>query len=351
MIMQQTLFIVILAVVITLALAYRWKKKTENKMGNDLNALIEANDWCGVCRILRKQLIIWGVLLALCIALLIVRIVSNSQFYTPIIVCAILAWRFLKLIRLYRISFQNMKTIEQEKQEPQLMPIEEFLHGCKITHIDCKPDKIKQLWLDAYERGKANGFCPILLEIDDCFYDSLDEKSEWFDKAKFSIWKSSVLSSNHVDGQTFLCNRFEAVKEEWNDEEDWNVKVVGNDENLPPIDDFGISDESHVYLVEVPVKEPWKVFAYIPMGEWNECPTAEEHMAVAKYWYEKYGAVVAHISNDMIQYYLPKPVTGDTMPLAEEHMGYCDDTIFQGENLTSLAAELKKSTVWCFWWD
>lgn len=32
-------------------------------------------------------------------------------------------------------------------------------------------------------------------------------------------------------------------------------------------------------------------------------------------------------------------------------MGYCDDTIFQGENLTSLAAELKKSTVWCFWWD
>ena len=82
--MQQTLFIVILAVVIALALAYRWKKKTENKMGNDLNALIEANDWCGVCRILRKQLIIWGVLLALCIALLIVRIVSNSQFYTPI---------------------------------------------------------------------------------------------------------------------------------------------------------------------------------------------------------------------------------------------------------------------------
>ena len=199
MIMQQTLFIVILAVVIALALAYRWKKKAENIIGNDLNALIDADDWRGVCRILSKQLIIWGVLLVLCIAL--------------------------------------------------------------------------------------------------------------FDKAKFSVWKSSVLSYNPVDGQTFLCNRFEAVKEEWNDEEDWNVKVVGNDENLPPIDDFGISDESYVYLVEVPVKEPWKVFAYIPMGEWNECPTAVEHM------------------------------------------GYCDDTIFQGENLTSLAAELKKSTVWCFWWD
>ena len=34
MIMQQTLFIVILAVAIAFVLAYRWKKKAENKMGN-----------------------------------------------------------------------------------------------------------------------------------------------------------------------------------------------------------------------------------------------------------------------------------------------------------------------------
>ena len=34
MIMQQTLFIVILAVVVAFVLAYRWKKKAENKMDN-----------------------------------------------------------------------------------------------------------------------------------------------------------------------------------------------------------------------------------------------------------------------------------------------------------------------------
>ena len=316
--MQQIFFIIAIVFVVVFVLAYRWKKKAENKMGKDLNSLIEANDWSGVCRILRKQLILWGVLLVLCVALLIARIMSDKQFYTPIIVCAFLAWRFFKLVRLYRISFQNMKTIEQENQEPQQMPIEELLHCCKITHIDCKPDKIKHLWLDAYERGKANGCCPVLLEVDDCFFDSLDEKSEWFDKTKFNEWQSNVLSSNFDGGQAFLRKRFEAIKEDWNDEKEWNIKVVGNDENIPPIDNFGISEGSNVYLVEVPVKEPWQVFAYIPMGEWNECPTAEEHMAVAKYWYEKYGAVVAHISNDMIQYYLPKSVKGDTMSLAEE---------------------------------
>ena len=170
--MEQLLFIV-LAVVIIFALLYKWKKRTEKKMGNDLNALIEANDWRGVCRILRKQLIVWGLVLVLCIGLLVARIMSGGQFYTPIIVCAFLAWRFFKLVNLCRISYQNMKTIEQENQEPQQMPIEEFLHSCKITHIDSKSDKIKQLWLDAYERGKANGYCPVLLEIDDCFFDCL----------------------------------------------------------------------------------------------------------------------------------------------------------------------------------
>ena len=42
--MQQTLFIVILAVVIVFALAYRWKKKAENKMDNmSLNIKAAAN--------------------------------------------------------------------------------------------------------------------------------------------------------------------------------------------------------------------------------------------------------------------------------------------------------------------
>lgn len=350
--MQQTLFIVVLVVAIVFALAYRWKKRTENKMGNDLNALIESNDWRGVCRILRKQLIIWGCSLVLVIGLLVARIfIKEGQAYTPIIVCVFIAWRFLKLARLYNISRQNMKTIEQEEQGPQQIPIEEFLCDCKVTHVEVPVSEIKRLWLDAYERGKREGCCPVLLEVDECFCDSLDDKSEWFDKTKFHEWQSAMLDFEPKNGHTFLRKRFEAIKEDYGNDDDWEEKVVGTDEDFPSIDDFGISDGSNVYLVEIPVKEPWQVFAYIPMGDWNECPYAEEHMAVAKYWYEKYGAVVAHISNAMIQYYLPQPVKGETMPLAEEHMGYCDDAVFQGENLTSLAAELKKSTVWCFWWD
>lgn len=350
--MEQTLFIVALVVVIVFILAYRWKKKAENKMGNDLNTLIEADDWRGVCRILRKQLFIWGFVLVLVVALSVVRIISGKQYYTPILVCAFIAWRFIKLVRLYRISCHNMKTIEDSVDENvQQMPVEEFLHGCKLTRIESgmSPDEISQLWLDAYERGKQENFCPIILEVDDCFYDSLSSNAEWFDEVKFKEWQSKVLNSNPDDGKIILDERIERIKEEYDDTE-WENDIIGKEENLTAINNFEISEGTLLYLVEVPVKEPWQVFAYLPMGGWNECPEAEEHLAVAKYWYEKYGAAVACISNDTIQYYLPQPVVGDTMPLAEEHLGYCED-ILQGDNLTSLASLIKKSKIWYFWWD
>lgn len=346
--MEQTLFIVF-AVVIVFALLYRWKKKKENKMGNDLNALIEANDWRGVCRILRNQLIIWGVLLVLCIVFLIARIMSDGQFYTPIIVCAFVTWRFLKLVNLYRISYQNMKVVESEDNTSSPVSIEKFFHGCKVSHIDTTSTEIKTLWTDAYERGKQNGFYPVLLAVDECFYDSLDDNSDWSDETKLKEWQSRVLNSDFDNGASILYERLQQVKEEYNDAE-WEKDVVGTDEHVEPINDFEIEDGTELYLVEIPVKEPWQVFAYIPFGDWNDCPKVEEHMAIAKYWYEKYGACVAYISNDVVEYCLSSPVTGDTMPIAEEHLGYCAD-VLQGNNLTSLASQLKNSSIWYFWWD
>lgn len=349
-IMEQLLFIV-LAVVIIFALLYRWKKRTEKKMGNDLNALIEANDWRGVCRILRKQLIIWGLVLVLCIGLLVARIMSDEQFYTPIIVCAFLAWRFFKLANLYMISYKNMKVVETDCEDniPPLPSMEWLLSGCKATHVDVPSTEVKQLWLDAYEKGKQEGFCPVLLAVDSCFYDSFDDNSEWSDETKRHEWQSKVLGANLNNGASILHERMKQVKADYNDTE-WQDDVIGTDENIEPINDFEIAEGTELYLVEVPVKEPWEVFAYIPMGGWNECPKAEEHMAIAKYWYEKYGASVAYISNDVIEYYLPQPVTGNTMPLAEEHLGYSVD-ILQGNNLASLASQLKGSSIWYFWWD
>lgn len=345
--MQQTLFIIIL--VIVLILAYGWKKKRVNKMNDDLDVLIAADDWDGVCRILRKQLIIWGSLFMFSMVVLVVRIMDGGQFYTHIIVCAFLAWRFLKVLHLYIISYQNKKTMEGCDNMPPQVSVCDFLHDCKVTRIDVGSTEIKQLWLDAYERGRREGFCPVLLAETEYFCYNFDDNSEWFDENGFWEWKSKVLNADINYGSSVLQERIRQVKETYDDEE-WQNYVVGTDERLEPVNDFDIVEGAELYLVEVPVKEPWQVFAYIPVGDWNECPMAEEHMAIARYWYERYGARVAYISDDVIGYYLPSPVTGDTMSVAEEHLGYSADVLQDG-SLTSLAFQIKESTVWHFWWD
>ena len=246
-------------------------------------------------------------------------------------------------------QLHNMKSVKSDYNIPPQVPIKDFFHDCNVTHIDIPSTEIKQLWIDAYERGKQDGFCPILLAVDRCFYDSLDDNSEWSNEAKRREWQSKVLNSNFNNATAIIHERTEQVKGRYDDAE-WEKDVVGVDEHIEPINNFEIEEGTELYLVEIPVKEPWQVFAYIPIGNWNECPKAEDHMAIAKYWYEKYGACIAYISNDVIEYYLSSPVTGDTMSIAEEHLGYSED-ILQGNNLTSLASQLKKSSIWYFWWD
>ncbi len=61
-------------------------------------------------------------------------------------------------------------------------------------------------------------------------------------------------------------------------------------------------------LAKIPVKNPWEIFAYLPFGNWNDCPDTPELMAAAKYWFEQYGAVPAAMSHDELEFLLPAPV-------------------------------------------
>lgn len=335
---MQTYIIIGIIVIAVFVVLYRKKKKVENKMGNKLQALVEANDWQGVCRILRKQLIIWGIVLALLIVLLVLRFVKGGRFSGSVIICAFVAWRFIKLVQLYMVSYKNMKHSISQDSTPQQIFIEELLSGCKITPIEngMSATEIKQLWLDAYEKGKQNGNTyPVVLEMNDLLYEALDINAEG-DITKEMEWRATALESTPDNGQEILRKRFEEIKEDYRQNDDWEKDVIGVDENPEGMNDLEIIDNEPLYLVEVPVKEPWQVFAYIPFGDWNECPNAGEHIAIAKYWYEKYGASVAYISNDLIEYHLPQPATGDTMSLAEEHMGYCSDYVFKKQALLRL---------------
>ena len=119
--MQETLLIV-LAVAVVFYLLYSYKKRKEKQMGEDIESMIEVGDWNGVCRILRKQLIIWGVVLALVVFAVVYDIAAMGRMpYAKMILAALVIWRYYKLIDMYRTSRYNEKILSEQEsgQESQ----------------------------------------------------------------------------------------------------------------------------------------------------------------------------------------------------------------------------------------
>ena len=122
--MQETLFVG-LAVAVVFYFLYSYKKRKEKQMGEDIESMIEVGDWNGVCRVFRKQLIIWGVVLALVVFAVVYDIAAMGRMpYAKMILAALVIWRYYKLIDMYRTSRYNERALSeqergQERQETE----------------------------------------------------------------------------------------------------------------------------------------------------------------------------------------------------------------------------------------
>lgn len=73
-----------------------------------------------------------------------------------------------------------------------------------------------------------------------------------------------------------------------------------------------------------------------------------------RHWYEQYNAYPAVVSHDTWELYVETPVAEEELQqLAKEMYLFCEDMVEPPctEAFDALAAYLKKSSVWCFWWD
>ena len=340
----------IIAVFIVLLIYVLWTKtgkKRGTQKGEDIKTLILNNEWEEVCRIAQRDLEFWGILLMGNIVYLAYRLYNGLYPYTAIIfivVCAISFLRILKSYRNARLSncFHHKKTANDK--------IRTFLDGCRITVIDLNSQDAMQAWQDAYNRDQGNGYYPVILEVDDYYSDFLDEESENSDDSSFRKWRHDALCCQPLDGKQILSERLKELKSDYTEEE-WQEDIVGDDAENDVDDELNIGSDE-LWLVEVPVEHPWQVFAYIPMGGWDDCPKPEEQMAIAKYWQEQYDAKVIHISGNLVEYKLPHPVKSDNLQLAEEQYSYCPDFIEENyETLKTLENILSKASLWYFWWD
>ena len=264
----------------------------------------------------------------------------------------------------------------QDFDEDTLEP-SEVAHAI-MEYLDCEctyfpsmadDDPIMSAYSYAQRLGVREGFVPVLIQADDetlleCLVMNADPKNDVdiyeFDLKAVTEYRKKMLSTPVKDGKTVLEELTGQRKEEAEDDDmDWDEEVLGEMESGEPNDRFSSywdDDTEMTYpliLAKIPVKNPWEIFAYLPFGNWNDCPDTPELMAAAKYWFEQYGAVPAAMSHDELEFLLPAPVPKEkAMDAAVELYGFCPD-LDQNEDgsIGSLADALWQSTVWYFWWD
>ena len=266
----------------------------------------------------------------------------------------------------------------QDFDEDTLEPSE--LAEALMEYLDCEctyfpsmkdDDPIMAAYNYAKRDSAQEGFVPVLIKADDetlleCLVMNADPENEAdiyeFDLKTVTEYRKKILSAPVKDGKAVLEELTGQRKEEAEDDDmDWDEEILGEMEGGYENNRFSCywnSDNDMTYpliLAKIPVKNPWEIFAYLPFGNWNDCPDTPELMAAAKYWFEQYGAVPAAMSHDELEFLLPAPVPKEkAMGAAVELYGFCPDVIDQGpEDATvgALADVLRQSTVWYLWWD
>lgn len=256
---------------------------------------------------------------------------------------------------------------KDEKGAPQgscLKSTEEILLkvGCphQVFAAGESSEVVNKAYQEALKRGRQEGFVPILVKSDDTM-------AEWLGILEDESYsKEAILKQEKKDGGALLKEWYGNNMEMYGEEAEWEGEIP--EEMLEEMEDgeeidvlssfesFSGDGIEETILFEIPVKNPWEVIAWMPMGGWNECPAAPEMMEVCRYWYEKYGAIPAAFSHDTLEFVLESPVDDEetAYELAKEHYAFCPDRVDQGTatgTIKEVAECIRVSKVWFFWWD
>ena len=269
------------------------------------------------------------------------------------------------------------KQIEEKFSQPEDVSDEPSeVAEALMEYLDCEctyfpsmadDDPIMSAYSYAKREGIKKGFVPVLIRADDetlleCLVMNSEPENDdcyEFDLKAVEEYRKKLLAAPVKEAEAVLKEMVGQRKEDAADDDmDWEEDVLGAMEGGFENSRFSSywNDDTEmtypVILAKIPVKNPWEIFAYLPFGNWNDCPDTPELMAVTKYWFEQYGAVPAVMSHDELELLLPAPVGKEkAMDLAVEMYGLCPDMDQNFDEIGALADSLWQSKVWYFWWD
>ncbi len=256
-------------------------------------------------------------------------------------------------------AFKNNTISEEEEslvEESRKEDVEKLkkVIDCPYRYYDTvSSDKLLKDYNESLERGKIEGFIPIIIDVNDALLMDIEFNHKYIEKIR-TMRKELIDNASSYEGKRWLD---ETLKEYQEDSEHYQ-KILG----IPSDKGYEIQklalEEKYVLLAEVPVSEPWQLLAWFPFSYYNDCPDNKTLANVGKYWFEQYGAVPAFIGHNMLWMTVPRPVSdAQSLNLAKEQYAFCPNrfevsyiqTILQ--TIHALADSLRKSTVWKFRWE
>ena len=273
-----------------------------------------------------------------------------------------------KVIEKRFVNWQG-QDFDEDTLEPSevAQAIMEYL-DCECTYFPSMADDDPIMSAYSYARrlGVREDFIPVLIKPDETLLECLvmnadpenDADCYEFNPKAVEEYRKKMLSAPVKDGKAVLEELTGQRKEEAEEDDmDWEEEIIGeidggiNNDRFASYWDSDTNMTVPLILAKIPVKNPWEIFAYLPFGNWNECPDTLELMAVAKYWFEQHGAIPAAMSHDELEFLLPAPVPKEkAIDVAVEQYGFCPD-LDQNASIGTLADTIHQSTVWYFWWD
>lgn len=262
------------------------------------------------------------------------------------------------------VSPDTRLTAPDESDKTEL---EKLFDGLGYEYLVIDPDlskkKIVKLFEEQTAKGREEGYTPVIvpcgIEGRDLLLESVSGQLEdGFDIA-------DELKKPLPDGTSVLDDRKEEFLRLYGLSIDSLIAETGEG-----VEYFGsdtaettfaglqavtmMQGECRLILLKLPTKNPWEAVIYIPFGGFNECPAPNEMAAILKYWYEKFGAVPAVITFDMLDVWLPEPISADdAKKTAEEQIIFDIDmmeTLMMG-SMQSFEKALTEAKIWSFWWD
>ena len=218
------------------------------------------------------------------------------------------------------------------------------LWNIPFERISGNEAQLQARFAQAQADGRANGYTPVIyMETDSDMLQSAAEDTldEYDDMDAFAA--AVRAQAETIDPAAYRCDEWMRIQA------DRAAGMFDDMEDGETEDGFALEGAKRLFLLKVPVNEPWRIFERIPFGGFGSCPENGVHLAFARHWMEKYGAVPAVVSDCSIQYLLPRPAA-QTEALNEQLIQYCP-SLTEYIHPDSFAAQFAPVKVWFFFWD